>query len=318
MSDLTFGCSHYKRKCKLIAPCCDTAYNCRFCHDEAVTNHTLDRQKVREIECLLCFTRQTVSNECIDQNCRTKFGDKYFCGICKLYDDVDKGQFHCDGCGICRAGGRDNFTHCNTCGLCLPANRQHKCIANTSHNNCPVCMEDIHTSRLKAHIPPCSHLLHYECFKDMMKEGLYACPTCGKSMQDMTSVWDKVDREVAETPMPAEYAGLYRKILCKDCNKHCYAEFHIVGMKCKECGSYNTTPDKGPLLRLEPGAGEGEDRVFTPLTDDQVEALSNIPIPIQETGTDDTPIPSDVEDGSEDGWETDDEVADEMVEEDLD
>ena len=75
---------------------------CRFCHDEAVTNHTLDRQKVREIECLLCFTRQTVSNECIDQNCRTKFGDKYFCGICKLYDDVDKGQFHCDGCGICR------------------------------------------------------------------------------------------------------------------------------------------------------------------------------------------------------------------------
>ena len=70
--------------------------------------------------------------------------------------------------------------------------------------------------------------------------------------------------------------------------------------------------------RLEPGAGEGEDRVFTPLTDDQVEALSNIPIPIQETGTDDTPIPSDVEDGSEDGWETDDEVADEMVEEDLD
>merc|ERR1711862_752577 len=67
-----------------------------------------------------------------------------------------------------------------------------------------------------------------------MKEGLYACPTCGKSMQDMTSVWDKVDREVAETPMPAEYAGLYRKILCKDCNKHCYAEFHIVGMKCKE------------------------------------------------------------------------------------
>ena len=26
------GCSHYKRKCKLVAPCCDTAYNCRSSH----------------------------------------------------------------------------------------------------------------------------------------------------------------------------------------------------------------------------------------------------------------------------------------------
>ena len=32
-------------------PCCDTAYDCRFCHNDAVTNHILDRQKVMEIEC---------------------------------------------------------------------------------------------------------------------------------------------------------------------------------------------------------------------------------------------------------------------------
>ena len=32
-------------------PCCDTAYDCRFCHDDAVTNHILDRQKVMKIEC---------------------------------------------------------------------------------------------------------------------------------------------------------------------------------------------------------------------------------------------------------------------------
>jgi len=137
-------------------------------------------------------------------------------------------------------------------------------------------------------------------------------------MQDMSRVWSHVDREVAETPMPTEYNGLYRKILCKDCSRLSYAVFHIVGMKCEECGSYNTTPDKGPLLRLE--SGEGTDRVFTPLTDDEVEALSNIPIP--ENGSDDSHLPSDGDAGSEDGWETDEEVdehvADEMVEEDLD
>ena len=31
---------------------------------------------------------------------------------CRFYDDdVRKGQFHCDKCGICRVGGRDNFFH---------------------------------------------------------------------------------------------------------------------------------------------------------------------------------------------------------------
>ena len=40
-----------------------------------------------------------------------------------------------------RAGGRDQYTHCYTCGLCLPRDKAHKCIQDTSHNNCPVCME---------------------------------------------------------------------------------------------------------------------------------------------------------------------------------
>ena len=63
-------------------------------------------------------------------------------------------------------------------------------------------MEDIHHSRDGAHVPPCSHLLHFTCYRDMMREGLYSCPTCGLSMQDMTEAWGQVDREVAQTPMP--------------------------------------------------------------------------------------------------------------------
>jgi iron-sulfur cluster repair protein YtfE (RIC family) len=38
------GCKHYRRKCKLIAPCCGRAYVCRLCHDDAVQEaHILDR-----------------------------------------------------------------------------------------------------------------------------------------------------------------------------------------------------------------------------------------------------------------------------------
>ena len=51
---------------------------------------------------------------------------QYFCYECKLFDDEDKAQFHCDGCGICRIGGRENFFHCATCNMCLPTHLEGK------------------------------------------------------------------------------------------------------------------------------------------------------------------------------------------------
>lgn len=36
------GCSHYKRNCKLLAPCCKKLFTCIRCHDET-TDHSLDR-----------------------------------------------------------------------------------------------------------------------------------------------------------------------------------------------------------------------------------------------------------------------------------
>jgi len=312
------GCSHYQRNCRLVAPCCDTAYNCRFCHDEA-TSHSLVRSSVVEVECLVCELRQEVSRHCKSPLCPTVFGAAYFCSVCKLFDDVDKGQFHCDGCGICRVGGAENFSHCFTCGLCLRTDQEHKCISDSSHNNCPVCLEDIHNSRLAAHVPPCSHLLHQSCYQDMVRQGLYSCPTCGLSMQDMSRAWQSVDREVAATPMPREYADLYRAILCRDCNKSSTSVFHIVGLKCGECGSYNTSMDGGPFLRrcqAEDGAV-----TFSPLTDQDLAGLSNVQI---ERAESDSSLDS-AESDSDDGWETTEEEdaqhpgdAGEMCEEDLD
>lgn len=45
---------------------------------------------------------------------------QYTCLICNLFDDEDKDQYHCNGCGICRIGGRNNFFHCEVCNMCLP------------------------------------------------------------------------------------------------------------------------------------------------------------------------------------------------------
>jgi hypothetical protein len=85
-------CTHYDRKCTLIAPCCGAAFGCRICHDECAvlppkinngskryhrsaslpssftsmetsqpedTHHNIDRFAVREVICRECFTRQS-------------------------------------------------------------------------------------------------------------------------------------------------------------------------------------------------------------------------------------------------------------------
>lgn len=67
--------------------------------------------------------------------------------------------------------------------------------------------------------------------------------------------------------MPAAYQELYRKVLCKDCSRTSDALFHVVGMKCVQCGSYNTSVE-GPFTRRN-SSGEG----FIELSDAELERL---------------------------------------------
>uniref|UniRef100_H2Z9L1 RING finger and CHY zinc finger domain-containing protein 1 n=1 Tax=Ciona savignyi TaxID=51511 RepID=H2Z9L1_CIOSA len=211
-----YGCNHYKRRCLFVSPCCGKIYPCRLCHDEEITSHSLDRHAVREIVCSECKERQLISKKC------TK-------------------------CGICRVGGRDNFFHCEKCGLCLPKDKTtHKCIEKASHTNCPVCMEDIHTSRDTAHIPTCGHLIHSLCYKRLLRMGDYRCPICGVSTVAMNSTWEMMDEEIASTPMPPEYADHKVWILCKDCHSVSEVRFHVLGLKCMKCNSYNTCGTSAP------------------------------------------------------------------------
>ncbi|XP_018564543.1 RING finger and CHY zinc finger domain-containing protein 1 [Anoplophora glabripennis] len=244
---LKYGCPHYRRKCKFVSPCCNKIYTCRFCHDEQ-EDHKLIRKAINELMCALCDTRQPVQANC--QSCGILFG-KYSCLECNLFDDEDKNQFHCAGCEICRVGGADRFFHCDTCNICLPLqlkNNGHKCVENVSRANCPVCLEDIHTSRIPCHIPLCGHLLHRTCFEQLVRSNHFSCPICQKSLMNMDQIWKLRDTEMANTPMPPEYSNYFMEIQCKDCHKKGVVKFHIVGLKCTHCGSYNTYKLKGPLI----------------------------------------------------------------------
>lgn len=87
----------------------------------------------------------------------------------------------------------------------------------------------------------------------MWKTGAYRCPLCMQSALDMKMFWEERDKEIAQSPMPTEYQDATVKIICNDCQAHCIVSFHVLGMKCSKCGSYNTAQDGG--LIIQAGAG---------------------------------------------------------------
>lgn len=95
-------------------------------------------RQVKQVRCNVCLTVQAPSKYCT--NCKNGFGT-YFCKKCVLYDsDPNKRHFHCDGCGVCKTGGRSNFFHCGPCQACVSIEQKHL------HNHkievpkeCPMC-----------------------------------------------------------------------------------------------------------------------------------------------------------------------------------
>ncbi|KAK4790670.1 hypothetical protein SAY86_017974 [Trapa natans] len=241
-----YGCEHYRRRCRIRAPCCNNVFACRHCHNEATSSlsnpkhhHELVRHNVSQVICAVCDTEQEVMQVC--SNCGVKMGE-YFCSICKFYDDdTGKNQFHCDECGICRVGGRENFFHCPKCGSCytISLRDNHHCIENSMKSHCPVCYEYLFDSIKITHIMKCGHTIHMDCLKEMATQNQYRCPICSKTVLNMSDVWNELDEEIEDTPMPEGYRSEV-SILCNDCNKTCKAPFHILGFKCSQCGSYNT------------------------------------------------------------------------------
>ncbi|KAG9459793.1 hypothetical protein H6P81_004301 [Aristolochia fimbriata] len=249
-----YGCEHYRRRCKIRAPCCNEIFPCRHCHNEAKSapdcvrdRHELVRQDVRQVVCTVCDTQQQVQQVC--ENCGVKMGE-YFCNVCKFYDDdAEKGQFHCDECGICRVGGRENFFHCQKCGSCYSNALQdnHQCVENSMRHHCPICYEYLFDSLKGTRVMRCGHTMHDECFLEMASRDKYTCPICYKSVIDMTAAWKMLEQEVEATRMPEDYR--YRKvwILCNDCNDTTEVYYHIIGQKCGHCNSFNTRTIRSPL-----------------------------------------------------------------------
>lgn len=246
------GCSHYLRRCKLYAECCQMYVTCRLCHDSKLGgSHRMDRFAVKKVLCMACGTEQDVSDRCVNPECSVERFARYYCDICHLYTDSDSPVYHCDGCGICRQGKREENVHCGRCNACvtLESMSRHSCMpSSVLDSHCPVCCEDMFTSRDRVIYLKCGHTLHEGCWSEHRKHS-YTCPLCQKSAMDMSGLFKAFDQILeAELPeMPVELRNKKSSILCKDCGAFSVVPYHYELRKCpfvfengEACGSFNT------------------------------------------------------------------------------
>ncbi|XP_072968294.1 zinc finger protein BRUTUS isoform X1 [Typha angustifolia] len=240
MKKQTFGCEHYKRNCKLLAACCNKLFTCRFCHDK-VSDHSMDRKATVEMMCMNCLKIQPIGPTCKTPSCSGLSMAKYYCNICKFFDDK-RTVYHCPFCNLCRVGkglGTD-FFHCMTCNCCLGMKLLvHKCREKGLETNCPICCDFLFTSSAQVRALPCGHFMHSACFQAYTCNH-YTCPICSKSLGDMAVYFGMLDALLASEQLPEEYRERSQDILCNDCDKKGTSRFHWLYHKCSFCGSYNT------------------------------------------------------------------------------
>ena len=245
---------------------------------EEETYHTFDRFGVKEVICRECFTRQSSkTNNCI--SCGIQFGS-YHCSICNLWMSADEYPYHCLKCGFCRVGGRENFTHCDECGMCIDALLfdDHNCKSGKYMSNCPVCQEDLFSSRMASHEMPCGHAIHWHCFRDLTSHDT-RCPICKKTAEthdQMEPTWSAMAMGIVLQPVPADMARVV-DILCNDCEeKGANQRWHFLGVQCLKCTSFNTTVERTVLVGQEAADYLGPPDEITAETHISSEADQNV------------------------------------------
>ncbi|CAB9515124.1 CHY zinc finger domain-containing protein 1 [Seminavis robusta] len=259
-------CEHYERQCTIVTAFSveqagkktkqDRRRSMPIDLEEEETHHEIDRFAIRELICRKCFTRQSSkTNNC--NNCGIQFGE-YHCDICNLWMSAKESPYHCHECGFCRVGGRENFRHCDDCGMCIDALLfdDHNCKVGKYMSNCPVCQEDLFSSRYASHEMPCGHAIHWHCFKELTSYDT-RCPVCKKTAEtadQMAATWSAMAMGIALQPVPADLARVVT-ILCYDCEQRDdNRRWHFLGVRCSNCLSFNTTVERTTIMGRDAAA----------------------------------------------------------------
>ena len=93
-------------------------------------------------------------------------------------------MFHCIGCGVCRQGGRHNYTHCYDCNKYIPKKRfvEHKIKEHSKvvkNHICPICFDEMDMGNVTCITLKCGHTMHRLCYKEIT-ESNQSCPECSE------------------------------------------------------------------------------------------------------------------------------------------
>ncbi|RWW32706.1 hypothetical protein GW17_00002607, partial [Ensete ventricosum] len=246
-------CKHYKRRCKIRAPCCNEIFCCRHCHNESTVPESLakDRHEICRfdvqtvsslIPCLNCFLHEGFKPVCArspaSQSLRHRvelvrmsgdsglglgglmleWGSPGEEGVIQLGSAVDS----------CKEVGSGRGLYSGCCRLFVPDDLT---AFMTYHAAAPFAM----SSCLSPCLPPWQRVVRLQVGG--------ADLTCARSV-------------IEETAMPEDYRT--RKvslvlisqvwILCNDCNDTTEVLYHIIGQKCSHCQSYNTRMISPPTV----------------------------------------------------------------------
>ncbi|CAL6029738.1 CHY_zinc finger domain-containing protein [Hexamita inflata] len=242
------GCDHYYRDAFPVCKICNKVYPCRFCHDDEVFDHRMDRKLFTDMQCLFCNEigpigthcskcGKQVSNICC-QTCHT---------LCQIPNSV-KPAYHCDECGLCRVGLKEYSKHCQKCNSCYDSRNQseHKCVDSCT---CPVCQQDLSETITPEFSLKCDprHRIHAACYDQLLHNGTFVCPLDHKIIIDddqYAMLRGKVYHIYRSNEI--NYYGdeqliMLKKAQCYDCNKYSYDVYvPQVPQICHRCFGVNT------------------------------------------------------------------------------
>ena len=235
-------CTHWinpqKIKMPFISPCCNKIYRCLSCHD-LHEDHTINKKMITKILCPNCEKEQDKNVKC--DYCDTIYAT-FSCLECSIWNNIE--MYHCDDCGICRIGKREDYQHCIKCEMCLNKNSfsEHTCIQKIYKTSCPLCFEHLFNSQKKVVQFKCGHVSHQHCYEKHIKYS-YCCPLCRKSIchQDgLKKIWDFYRYQMILQPTPSEYKDWRSKVYCNDCCVDNIIPYSVTYNECIKCKGFNT------------------------------------------------------------------------------
>ncbi|KAF9202115.1 hypothetical protein BGZ49_007679 [Haplosporangium sp. Z 27] len=234
---------NFADKARLIQKLMSSKWKGHRSSDDTQSNDTLEA------------TEQDLKKTYHDEE-KTILGCEHYMRGCKLKANCCGKWFNCRFCHddvsdhtivrsetktmLCHGLGQDYF-HCKKCNICMNIKLQnnHKCIERNLECDCPICGEYMFTSTTTVMFMPCGHSIHSKCHENYIRTS-YQCPTCWKSLGDMSPYYSKIDSLLAEQTMPPEYANIFSIVLCNDCEVKSEAPYHFLYHKCDKCKGYNT------------------------------------------------------------------------------